>query len=171
MVKNALTLYKLMVLYMLDRVDFPLTKNQIGDFILEKGYTNYFTLQQVIGELIETKFVTAQSYRNRTHLKLTKEGADAVHYFESDISPEIKAEIDEYFKQNSIELRNEVSVTAEYYKSTSGEYEARLMAMDKDVRLIDLTISVPIEEIAQSICDNWEKKHQKIYQYLCKQLF
>ena len=33
---DPLTLYKLIVLYMLDRVDFPLTKSQIGDFILEK---------------------------------------------------------------------------------------------------------------------------------------
>ncbi len=169
--KNTFTLYKLMILYMLDRVDFPLTKNQIGDFILEKGYTDYFTLQQVIGELIETKFVTAQSYRNRTHLKLTKEGAEAVHYFEGDIHPDIKSEIDEYLKENSISLRNEVSVTADYQRSVTGEYEAHLVAKERDVPLIDMTISVPIEEIAQSICDNWAKKHQKLYQYICKQLF
>ncbi len=35
--KDALTLYKLIVLYMLDRVDFPLTKAQTMDFILEKN--------------------------------------------------------------------------------------------------------------------------------------
>ena len=30
------TLYKLIVLYMLDKVDFPLTTSQISEFILEK---------------------------------------------------------------------------------------------------------------------------------------
>ena len=169
--KDRLTLYKLIVLYMLDRVDFPLTKAQIGDFILEKEYTNFMTLQQVIGELLDSKLVTAQSFRNRTQLKLTKEGADAIHFFENDINPKIKEEINSFFKKNSIELRNEVSITADYYKSTSGEYEAHLVARDKDIKLIDMTISVPIEETAISICDNWNKKNQELYQYLVKQLF
>ena len=156
---------------MLDRVDFPLTKAQIGDFILEREYTNFMTLQQVIGELIDAKFVTAQSYRNRTHLKLTTDGRDTVHYFESDIDSKIKKEINEYFTKNSISLRNEVSIIADYYKSTSGEWEAHLIAKDKNIKLIDMTISVPIEETAISICDNWNRKNQEIYQYIVKQLF
>ena len=47
---DALTLYKLIILYMLDRVDFPLTNSQISEFILDKGYTDYFKLQQAISE-------------------------------------------------------------------------------------------------------------------------
>ena len=39
---ETFTLYKLIVLYMLDRVDFPLTTSQISEFILDKGYTTYF---------------------------------------------------------------------------------------------------------------------------------
>ena len=36
---ESLTLYKLIVLYMLEKVDFPLTNAQISGFILDKGYT------------------------------------------------------------------------------------------------------------------------------------
>ena len=39
---DALTLYKLIILYMLDKVDFPLTNSQLSEFILDKGYTDYF---------------------------------------------------------------------------------------------------------------------------------
>ena len=35
------TLYKLIILYMLDRVDFPLTNSQISSFLLDRGYTNF----------------------------------------------------------------------------------------------------------------------------------
>ena len=38
--EEPLTLYKLIILYMLNRVDFPLTNAQVGNFILEKEYTN-----------------------------------------------------------------------------------------------------------------------------------
>ena len=168
---DPLTLYKLIILYMLNRVDFPLTKAQIGDFILEKEYTNFLTLQQAIGELIDAGFVTAKSIRNRTHLILTEDGKQTLSFFGNQISDSIKKDIDEYFRNHELEMRNEVSILADYYKSTSGEYEAHLIAKDKGINLIDLTMSVPLEETAISICDNWQKKNQEIYQYLIEQLF
>lgn len=168
---DPLTLYKLIILYMLNRVDFPLTKAQIGDFILEREYTNFLTLQQAIGELIDAGFVTAKSIRNRTHLILTEDGKQTLSFFGNQISDSIKKDIDEYFRNHELEMRNEVSILADYYKSTSGEYEAHLIAKDKGINLIDLTMSVPLEETAISICDNWQKKNQEIYQHLIEQLF
>ena len=156
---------------MLSRVDFPLTKSQISDFILEREYTTFLTLQQAIGDLIDAGFITSQTIRNRTHLAMTKEGTQTLAFFSNQISSSIKKDIDEYLKGNELELRNEVSVFSDYYKATTGEYEAHLVAKDKNINLIDITISVPIEETAASICDNWQKKNQEIYQYLIGQLF
>ena len=169
--QDPLTLYKLIVLYMLGSVDFPLTKAQIGDFILEREYTNFLTLQQVIGELIDAGLVTAQSIRNRTHLSITPDGKETLQFFGNHVSAGIKSDVNEYLKANELQLRNEVSILADYYKSTSGEYEAHLVAKDKGVELVNITLSVPVEETAASICDNWQKKNQEIYQYLISQLF
>ena len=65
------TLYKLIVLYMLDRVTFPLTTAQISEFILDKEYTNFLTLQTVISELIETGLAESRTILNRTQLLIT----------------------------------------------------------------------------------------------------
>ena len=51
------TLYKLIILYMLQKVDFPLTNSQISEFILDRGYTTYFTLQSVLSELAESDMI------------------------------------------------------------------------------------------------------------------
>ncbi|MBO4290785.1 MAG: DUF4364 family protein [Lachnospiraceae bacterium] len=171
MIQDPLTLYKLIVLYMLDKVNFPMTNAQISDFILEKEYTGFLTLQQVISELTEAGMISAQSIRNRTHLAITTEGKETLHFFENRISDPIKADIAEYFKEKEFDLRNEVSVLADYYKATSGEYETRLVAKDRGISLIDLTLSVPTPELAESICDNWQKKNREIYQYLTRELF
>ena len=64
---DALTLYKLIILYMLDRVDFPLTNSQISEFILDKGYTDYFKLQQAISELTQAEFIRVKTIRNSSH--------------------------------------------------------------------------------------------------------
>lgn len=156
---------------MLNRVSFPLTKSQVGDFVLGKEYTNFLTLQQVISELIDTGLITARSMRNRTHLAITEEGKDTLNFFSNRVSDAIKKDIDEFFSEHEYALRNEVSVLSDYYKSTSGEYEAHLVAKDRGITLVDITLSVPVEEVASSICDNWQKKNQDIYKYLVENLF
>lgn len=171
MSQDPLTLYKLIVLYMLDRVSFPLTNAQVGDFILEKGYTNFFTLQQAISELIDADMLKAKSIRNRTHLEITDEGKETLGFFENRISTQIKEEIDAYFKENQFELKNEVSVLSNYYKATTGEYEANLVIKEKNIDLVNLTMSVPTEELAASICDKWETASQEIYSNLVEKLF
>ena len=54
---------------------------------------------------------------------------------------------------------------------SSGEYEAHLIAKEKDVPIVDLKLSVPMEEMAAAICENWMLKNEDIYKYLTKQLF
>lgn len=168
---EPLTLYKLIILYMLDHVDFPLTSAQVSDFLLEKEYTNFLTLQQAISELTDASLITTHSIGNRTHLMITVEGKNTLSFFEDNIGETIKKEILNYLGLNEAALRNEVSVTGEYYKSTSGEYEARLAAREKNVKLIEITLSVPTRESAAAICDNWQRKNQEIYQFLVGQLF
>lgn len=171
MSQDPLTLYKLIVLYMLDRVNFPLTKAQVMDYILEKEYTNFLTLQQAISELLDADMLKAKSIRNRTHLEITDEGKETLDFFSNRISTQIKDDIDRYFKENQFELKNEVSVISNYYKATSGEYEANLKIHEKKITLVEITLSVPTEDMASSICDKWESSCQEIYSTLVEKLF
>lgn len=171
MLQDLLTLYKLIILYMLNRVSFPMTTAQVSDFILEHEYTNFLTLQQVINELTDAHLISSETIRNRTHLTITEEGRETLHFFQNRISDAIKQEINTYFRENEFSLRNEVSVLGDYYKSTSGEYEAHLVAKDRGIRVVDITLSVPDETTAAAICDNWQKKNQQIYQSLILELF
>ena len=171
MTHDPLTLYKLIVLYMLDRVTFPLTKAQVGDFILEREYTTFLTLQQIIAELIDTELIVARSHRNRTYLEITEEGRSTLSFFGNRINDSIKDDIAAFFADHEMDMRSESAIRADYYKSTSGEFEAHLVVKEKDVTVVDITLSVPDEDTAAAICDNWQKKNQSIYQYLISQLF
>ncbi|MCQ2524373.1 MAG: DUF4364 family protein [Lachnospiraceae bacterium] len=169
--QDPLTLYKLIVLYMLNRVTFPLTKAQVCDFILEKEYTNFMTLQQAISELMDADMLYARSIRNRTHLEITESGRETLDFFHNRISSTIKTEIDNYFLDNEFELKSELSVYSTYYPTSNGEYSAELVVKEKEVELINLKLSVPAKELAVSICDKWESKHEDIYKYVIEKLF
>ena len=156
---------------MLNRVKFPITTAQISNYILEKEYTNFLTLQQVISELAEANLINAHTVNNRTHLQITEEGRETLYYFDNRINDIIKTEINEYFHDNEFDLREEVSVLSNYYKSTSGEYETHLIAKERENNLLEIKLSVPTREVAESICDNWQKKNQELYQELVRLLF
>ena len=99
---ESIVLYKLIVLYMLDRVNFTLTNSQISDFVLEKGYTNYFTLQEAINGLIESEFVYVSSIRGASHYKITYKGEEALSMFENRIPYAIKQDILDFFEKQQL---------------------------------------------------------------------
>lgn len=163
---EPLTLYKLIILFMLDKVNFPLTNSQISGFILDKGYTNYFHLQQALSELVDSKLIETNTIRNASHLHLTEQGAQTISYFDKEISEDIQNDIMEFLNSNSYELRNEVSTIADYFKEAADEYTVRCQVKEKDIHLIDLAISVPTKEAAETICSKWADKSEEIYSYL-----
>lgn len=102
---EAFKLYKLIILYMLDKVDFPLTNSQISEFILNEGYTTYFKLQQALSELLDSGFIREESTHTRTFYHLTEEGEETIHYFKNDISPAIQEDINSFLSNKQYELK------------------------------------------------------------------
>ena len=61
MLSEPMTLYKLMILYMLNQVKFPLTNSNISDFFVSKEYTTYFIVQQALTDFLESKFISMEN--------------------------------------------------------------------------------------------------------------
>ena len=164
------TLYKLIVLYMLDKVDFPLSNTQISDFFLEKEYTNYFTLQQVMHDLIDTNLIRTESTHSNTQYSITPAGTETLVFFHDKISPAIQNDILHYFDENKMELKNENSVLSDFYKTTNNEYAVRCQLKEKGISRIDLTLTVHTKEQAEAICNNWKDQTAEVYAYLMELL-
>lgn len=167
---EPLTLYKLIILYMLEKVDFPLTNAQISGFVLDKGYTNYFHLQQAISELIDSSLIESKTLRNSSYFHITEQGAQTLSYFENQISDGIKKDISAFFNENMIQMRDELSAVADSYKSETGGYQVRCRLKKRDFPMVDLTIAVPTKEAADALCVNWKDKSQNIYENLIELL-
>lgn len=117
MIEKSSTLYKIIILYMLEKVNFPLSNNQITNFFLDHGYTSYFHVQQTIHELLESKLMEEKKQGTSTCYQTTEEGRTTLSYFEKKISDEIREEINTYLKENDYEMRNANSIKAEYYRT------------------------------------------------------
>ena len=167
---ETFTLYKLIVLYMLEKVDFPLTTSQISEFILDKGYTTYFKLQETLSEMVESGLLRVETTHTRTLYHLTENGAETIQFFKNKISTAIQNDIDEFLKEKKYDLKEEVAIKSDYYLNTNHEYEVRCQIVENGFSLIDLKITVPTEIEAETIASNWSRESQKIYSSLLSQL-
>lgn len=170
MLSEPMTLYKLMILYMLKQVNFPLTNAQLTDFFLEHEYTSYFTLQQALGELAEANLIRTESTHNTTRYEINHEGEETLEFFGKNISPAIMEDIDQYLKKNRFRMRNEVGNVADYYKSTNQDYIVHCEVREGKSTLIELNLSVPDRDQAELMCSHWKERSQEVYAFVMKQL-
>ena len=170
MLAEPMTLYKLMNLYMLHQVNFPLTNAQLSNFFLDREYTTYFTLQQALNELLEAGLVKKETMRNSSRYEITKEGEETLEFFGKNISPAIISDMDEYLKQNRFRMRNEVGLISDFYKSTNQDYIVHCEVREGKAVLVNLDISVPDKEQAEIMCNHWKDRSQEIYAYVMKSL-
>lgn len=170
MEQNQLTLYKLMILYLIKRVDFPLSNSQISEFIIEKGYTNYFNVQRAFHELEEEEMLRTRTIRNMSHYYLTDEGNEAIDMFEYQIPNSIQDDISQFLDEKEYALRKETDLEADFFPAKRDEYTVRLKIKEKDSLLLELNLNVVSREQAVHICDHWNEKHSEVYSSLIQQL-
>ena len=159
-------LYKITVLNLLSKVDFPLSNAQISDFFLNAEYTDYFTIQQAISDLVDTQMIESETIHNNTQYRLTDEGSNTLALFREKMTDAIEADILQYFKDNQLQMKKENSLSADYYKATGGGYLVHCKMSEDHHSIMDFSFHVPSKEQAEAICTNWEVKYEDVYSSL-----
>ena len=164
------TLYKLMILYLLKKVNFSLSNPQLWTFFEEKGYTNYFTFQQTLQALLDANLISSETIRNSEQYEITKQGDEALYYFLNDIPEGVRNDLDEYISVKKFKLRAHAGVSADYYRTQDFDYMAHLKVREGKNVLMDISLSVPTEEQAKQLSEHLEAHAEEIYAHIMKML-
>ena len=167
---EPLTLTKLIILYMLHKAGNPMLKTSVFGFIMDKDYTNYFTLMQACQELQEARFIETRIIMNGAHLAILEDGENTLKSFSDRISLAIKEDIAEYFRLNKLETKSSLNVNTNYYKASRSEYVAELSLKEDDSELLMLKISMPTEDAVIAMCENFEGKSEELYNLIVDKL-
>lgn len=167
---QSLPLCKLMILYMLDEVNVPLTGSQIIECLVQCRYATYFEVQQTCTEMLAGGLIAAETIHHATRYQITGEGKQTLEYYHQLIPDSFTENIAAYLKEHKIEFRKKASVIAGYTKEKPGEYIVHLRIFEKSSSIFDMTLSAPTSEVAEQICFNWEKKYMDLYAHLVSEL-
>lgn len=155
---------KLILLYLINKIDIPLTNSQISQFAMEENFMHYFTLQQSLSEMVENGYLESTQENNDTHYTITGEGLTTLGYFEKQIPPYIRNTINKYVNDNRKSIKRDYEITANYfYVHESNEYMVKCGVYDDETVLMEINVSVVNREQAKFICANWKQNVNKLY--------
>lgn len=170
MLQETTMLYKLTILYLLSRVDYPISNNSLSNFLLQNDFTDYFNLQQIMGELIDDGYVVRETVRNKTLYRISDSGSSTIKLLDRELSSAMKKDIRDYIRANDMELKDDISIMAHYYQTGVDHYTANMYMEEAGEKILEINISAPTEAEAEKLCSHWSAASETLYPIIMKEL-
>ena len=155
---------KLLLLYLIEKMNLPMSTSQISEFVLREGMLSFFELQQCLFEMAEGKYLDATKENNNTRYAITESGLALLELFEKRIPLNVRNKIIKYVNENRANIKRSYETTANYFKDTqTDEYIVKCGIYEEDFMLMEINLSVVSREQARDICDNWKGNVCQIY--------
>lgn len=154
---------KLLLLYIIKSIKYPISNTQLTDIVLENSFINYFMLQQYVSELMSSDFLKYEEKDSKEIIVLTTKGDRVLFFFKDRISPNKLKLIDDYLNKKVETIKKELSITSDYTLDDDNSFLVNLKAIENKSTIIDLTLSVPSKEEAKAICNRWKENSSAIY--------
>ena len=166
---------KLLLLYLINRMEFPMSRAQVTDFVRDADYMDYYTLQQTLAVLVEGGHldVTEENAldNNTTRYVVTGEGQTTLEYFEKNIPWSRRQAIDGYITENRGKIKKYYENTATYFPNMDNdEFQVKCGVYEDKRALLELVVSVDTREQAKLIQSNWRANASGLYKRIIEAL-
>jgi predicted transcriptional regulator len=154
---------KLLLLYIFNQLELPISNSQITDLVLENEIMNYFTFQQYLTELKEAAFIVESINEGNQLFSITDKGKKVLEYFVNRIPKKQIDFVSQLLSVKKKELIKSSEIKAEYIKLKDNEYIVTLKVIEKDVPMISIKLNVNSNRQAKQICEKWKNQAQNLY--------
>ena len=166
---------KLLLLYLINRMEFPMSRAQITDFVQEADFMDYYTLQQTLAIMVESGHLDATEENaldnSTTRYVVTDEGQTTLEYFERHIPWSKRQAIDRYITDNRGKIKKDYEYTATYFPNVENdEFRVKCGVYEDKRALLELFVSVDTRQQAKLIQSNWRANASVLYQRIIEAL-
>ncbi|NLL82564.1 MAG: DUF4364 family protein [Tissierellia bacterium] len=154
---------KLLILYILSVLQNKITNAELTELILDKGYMNYFALQQYIRELIESELIESVIDEELEKYGICEKGVVTLKLLENKIPDNIKNELENKFSSDKRIAVKDTEIISEYYKKENNQYTVNLKLVENEDVLFSIYLEVATEEQGKEICKTWKNNTESIY--------
>ena len=163
-IKGDNLLNKLILLFVFDKMEVPLSLNTIEDMCTQSNdWINYMDCRNTLSQLLENNFIYELSSGGTTLYSITPNGRVCLADFFVRIPASTRESISSFVKQNRNRYRKKQEYVADYYMNKDGTYTVYLKILEPVGPQLELKIVVPSRQIAKNIYKKWEDKAENVY--------
>lgn len=160
---NSLAENKVLILYILNKINREITDSDLLKIISPINNINYFYFRDLLIDLVESKLVGTYTKEEQNVYEITPEGKNSLELTIDMLPGIIKLKADNIFKQELIAIANEESISAEYIPESENDYTVKCKIVENNKTIFELKIFAGSNEQARKISDNWRNNAKEIY--------
>ena len=165
------TLNKLTLLFVLDKMDFPMTEDNVLNIHSQaNNWVPWMECKETIGLLLESGFIFQSVHENKLYYSITPDGRACITNFYTRIPANLRTEITNFIKENRMSFRRKQEYFRNYSRNADGTHSVHLKIVDPAQTVLELKLNVASRQTAKAICGKWEEKAAQIYFLLHEQL-
>ena len=154
---------KVLILYVLSRVDKPITNDTLYTILSSAIDLNYFYFEQFLLDLINVKYVICYEKETQNVYEITETGRNTLDLTLDILPGIIKLKVDTNFKSKIESFENEESIVAEFTPKSENEYDVECRIIDQGEVVFEIKTLAYSREQAQHIVENWKQNAGTLY--------
>lgn len=159
---------KLLILYILQKVNHPVNYKELLELVISISDMNYFDFQQFLQDLLDDKFILKYQQNDDEIIELTEEGKKALELTIDMLPGIIKLKVDSSFKEQYNKIKEEFSVYARYTPISETNFTVTCKIVENSQTIFNLEIVADSRGQAKQIVNNWNKNAEQIYPNILK---
>ena len=165
---NKLADNKLLILYILQKINHPVSYKELLELIISISDINYFDFQQFLQDLLDDRFILKYIQNDDEIIELTDDGRNALDLTIDMLPGIIKLKVDSRFKEEYSKIKDELSVYAKYTPITETNFTVVCKIIENSQTIFNVETFAASREQAKEIVNNWNKNAEKIYPNILK---
>ena len=164
------TVNKLKLLFLLDKMELPLTENNIIDICTSRNeWINYMDCKEILWQLKEVGFIYETDFDdNEKRYGITVDGRNCLSHFFLRIPQSIREDITNFVKDNKLNVMRSQEYVSDYVKNPDGSHTVTLKIKEPlaPTPLLEIKLKAPTRHTAILACKKWKENAATIFEYL-----
>ncbi|MBE7074487.1 MAG: DUF4364 family protein [Clostridiales bacterium] len=169
---------KLIILFTLEKMEFPLTENTIFDIIYYRNnWMSYMDCKDYLYKLVDSNLVyKTENYDSEERFNITYDGRNCLNHFYSKIPLSLREHITEYTRANRMHFKRSQEYVSTFFKSEDGSYIVVLKIRSDTLQnepIFEIKIKAPSRQSAIEACKKWQEQahnaFESIYELLIEE--
>ncbi len=158
---------KLLLLYVLEGSRCTLTMDQVERYFLENGWSDYFSVRQMVQEMIEAGLLfTTGDFPQ--YLKLTRQGRDTLVLFRDRFPLHLHRAADDFLQRDKERIERESRYFSQIIPAGDDRYKVLFHAFDEGEEILHIEIKVDGQDHAEQLAEDLRLAGDSIRETLLK---